>query len=96
MYCCPMPINRWDHKLQLGDVFHNEDMTFEQRRDEIVRRIKAAKFYDEDDHLLVDIVESLECSGSDMGEFDYFWNEFYDYCDDRRIWVETIRTRANA
>lgn len=29
---------RWDHKLHLEDVFHNDDLTFEQRRDEIVRR----------------------------------------------------------
>jgi hypothetical protein len=30
----------WDQKLRLADVFHNDAMTFEQRRDAIVQRIR--------------------------------------------------------
>lgn len=91
-----MPINRWDHRLQLGDVFHNEDMPFEQRRDEIVRRIKAARFYRTDDRSLSldDIVDEL-ADAEDYDEFDDAWDSFYDYADVHRIWVETISLPAS-
>lgn len=80
----------WDNKLRLGDVFHSEVLTFEQRRDAIVARIRKARWYDEDDMTLTEIVENLSCA-EDTDEFDGWWSEFYDWCDaGKRVWVETV------
>lgn len=83
-------MNRWKHKLQLGDIFHNEDMPFEQRRDEIVRRIKASPWWDEDDYRLHAAVDLISESDS-VGEFDGYWDEFYDWADDESVWIETFK-----
>lgn len=79
----------WLHKLRLADVFHNEAYTREQRRDEIVRRIRAARFYDEEACELVEIVDEL--AETDTAEYmDQVWDAFYDWADDHRVWVETF------
>jgi len=90
-------MNRWIHTLFLGDVFHDESRTFEQRRDEIVRRIKASRWYDEDDWRAEQIVEDL-AETVDADDFDGPWSDFYDWADASRVWVETIRStpRVNA
>lgn len=90
-----MPINRWDHRLNLADVFHNDDLTFEAKRDEIVHRIKAARFYRDDDWTLWSVVDEL-ADTTDTDDFDNVWDAFYDWADAHRVWVETFRSRANA
>jgi hypothetical protein len=81
----------WRHTLELADIFHDDDLSFEQRRDEIVRRIKAAPFYDSGrcDFDLVDLVDQLE-HAEEIEHFDDYWSDFYDYCDVNRIWVATV------
>jgi hypothetical protein len=80
----------WDHELRLGDVFHNEEMTFEDRRDAIVARIRKARWYDEDDIALWEAVDGL-ANAEDTDEFDAWWDAFYDWCDaGKRVWVETF------
>jgi hypothetical protein len=92
-----MPVNRWNHRLHLGDIFHNDDLTFEAKRDEIVRRIKAARWYREGGYTIESIVEEL-AAAEDAAAFDDAWGLFYDWCDGERVWVETIRAtpRVNA
>jgi hypothetical protein len=84
----------WAETLRLGDVFHNDDMPFIERRDAIVARIKATRWYKGADPLefdgLVDIVENLATEGA-VEDFDYWWDELYDLADRDRIWIETIR-----
>ena len=51
------------HKINLADVFHNDDLTFEQRRDAIVRRIRATtwfKNYDRDHDRFNDLPQFVE------------------------------------
>jgi hypothetical protein len=90
-----VPINVWQHKLQLGDVFHNDALTIAQKRDEIVHRIKVSNFYDEDhDGELVDIIDEL--SGIEtVDEFDWVWDRFYDWADFNRVWVETFSSAVS-
>lgn len=79
----------WLHTLRLADVFHNDDMTREQRRDAIVERIRSAPFYDEDDFELVGTVDEL--AETDTAEYmDQVWDAFYDWADINRVWVETF------
>lgn len=81
----------WDRKINLADVFHNDAMTFEQKRDAIVRRIRASawfKQYDEVDDL-PQFVEELADTQSGK-EFDGPWSEIYDIADYDRVWIATF------
>jgi hypothetical protein len=79
----------WKWTLDLEDVFHNEEMTYEQRRDEIVRRIKAGAWYVEDDFDLVDLTDQLEFA-EEQDHFNDYWNDFYNWADDARLWIKTF------
>ena len=80
----------WDRKLRLADVFHNDDLTFEQKRDAIVARIRATRWfkgYGEYDDL-PQFVEELADTQSPR-EFDGPWSCIYDIADYDRVWIET-------
>jgi hypothetical protein len=74
----------WRHTLKLADIFHDDATPFEQKRDEIVRRIKAAEFYSPDNFKPSDVMEGLE-QAEDIDDFDDAWADFYDYADRERI-----------
>lgn len=82
-----MPV--WNHTLQIADIFHDDDMPLKEKRDEIVKRIKDAPFFDESDADLIEVVEELAEVDSIM-YFDAVWDAFYDWCDDNRVWVATF------
>lgn len=79
----------WHETLNLRDVFHNDDMEFEVKRDEIVKRITSLRLFDEDDLEVLQIVEALG-DAEDEDEFDEYWNDFYDWADGVRVWVATF------
>ena len=80
----------WDRKIQLGDVFHNEGMTFEQRRDAIATRLRGSKWYEGSDEyaeirtLVDDLTDAL-----DADQFDAVWDAIYDEADYDRVWIGT-------
>ena len=80
----------WDRKLRLKDVFRNEALTFEQRRDAIAARIRSNPWFADRDMFddLVLLVEDLE-TAEDTGEFDEVWDAIYDIADCDRVWIET-------
>lgn len=83
----------WDGTLRLGDVFRNEAMTFEERRDAIVARIRATEWfkrYDEFDDLPQAVEELSEVTST--GDFDGVWDAIYDIADADRVWIETRRS----
>lgn len=82
---------RWAHTLNLSDIFHSDAYTYHQRRDIIVRRIRAAGWF-----------KSAAADGEDIGylvddlatsvtpaDFDTVWDDIYDWCDEQRVWVNT-------
>jgi hypothetical protein len=80
----------WDGTLRLADVFHNGGLTFEQKRDAIVRRIRGTawfKGYDESDDL-PQFVEEL-AGAEDNASFNEVWSGIYDIADADRVWIET-------
>lgn len=84
----------WDRKVKLGAVFHNEELTFEERRDAIVKIIRDSpwfKDYDEGDEL-PQYVEEL-ADAADADEFDSTWDAVYDIADADRVWIETVLAR---
>ncbi len=81
----------WAHKINLADVFHNDDLTFEQKRDAIVRRIRASRWfkdYDEHDDL-PQFVEEL-ADAEDKHAFNSPWDCIYDIADADRVWIATF------
>jgi len=81
----------WAHKINLRDVFHNDDLTFEQKRDAIVARIRATtwfKQYDEFDDL-PQFVEEL-ADAEDKYAFNDVLGEIYDIADADRVWIATV------
>lgn len=80
----------WDRKIRLADVFRNEAMTFEERRDAIVARLRASmwfKGYDEYDELPQLVEELSEVPDADA--FDCVWDCIYDVADTDRVWIGT-------
>jgi hypothetical protein len=81
----------WKATINLRHVFHNEAMTFEQRRDAIVRCIRSsswAKGYAPDSAFHGFVDELADAKSSE--EFDAPWGELYDYADADRVWIATF------
>jgi hypothetical protein len=80
----------WEHVLKLADVFHNDHLTFEQKRDTIVARIRASAWYKGYDPTgeLPEAVEDL-ADAEDVPAFDDVWDALYDLADADRVWIET-------
>lgn len=81
----------WGDTIDLADIFHNEDMPFEEKRDEIVKRIKDSKWLSYTDwyYELLDVVKELEVSPT-IEDFDFHWQTVYDYADIDRVWIDTF------
>jgi hypothetical protein len=80
----------WDRKIRLADVWRNEAMTFEQRRDAIVARLRASawfKGYDEYDELPQSVEEMADAETK--AAFNDVMDEIYDIADADRVWIET-------
>jgi hypothetical protein len=76
---------RWRHTLQLADVWRDENREFTERRDEIVKRIKALPMFEADNHLQM-LADDLQ-DAVEPWEFDDAWDYFYDWADDNDVWV---------
>lgn len=80
----------WAHTIDLRDVFHNADMSLEQRRDAIVARLRAHRWlkgrnvFDQ----LVEAVQNLAYA-DDAEEFNGWWDEICDLANIDRVWLAT-------
>ncbi|TVZ01248.1 hypothetical protein EAS64_33760 [Trebonia kvetii] len=93
----------WLYTIDLADIFH-ADIPFEERRDEIVKRIRESEWYRDaemeasekldravnaDDFLLGVTITDLE-DASDEEDFDWTWDEVYDMANADRAWINTL------
>lgn len=84
----------WKHRVDVSDVFHDEDLTFEDRRDIIVARFRESEAIQDltDDNgpelaLLVDELAEVDT----FSYFDMVWHAIYDLADNRKwLWISTI------
>lgn len=77
----------WAHHLDVSDVFHNDTLTFEQRRDRIVARLRASVWH-RDSETVQELTDEL--ADSENGdEFDGPWDGLYDEADYNRVWIRT-------
>lgn len=80
---------KWKMTISLRDVFHNEEMTFRQRRDAIVARLFKSPWLEDADDDLQSAVEELADSTC-PADFDIVWAAIYDMADHDRVWIETF------
>lgn len=78
----------WKHTFDLRDIWKNDDLTFEQRRDAITSRMREQPWFprfEADTGLVADLADA-----QDVDDWDYWWDEFYDWADNgKRVWVRT-------
>ena len=79
----------WVERIDLADVFHDEDLTFEQKRDAIVARIKASEWYRWSGFELHLMISSLS-STTTPEDFDVVWDAVYEKADVDRVWIATF------
>lgn len=80
----------WDYTIDLSSVFHSDDMSFEQKRDAIVRILRASRWIKDLDEFdnAVQAVNEL-ANAEDTEEFDSWFDELYDCADVDRAWIKT-------
>lgn len=78
----------WTYSINLRDVFYNDDYVFEDKRDAIVNRLRASRWYRDagEGSVLHCIVRDLADS-YDTRSFDAVWNDLYDEADADRCWI---------
>jgi hypothetical protein len=78
----------WAHQIDVSDIFHNEALTFEQRRDRIVARLQASAWC-RNSEAVQELTDEL--ADSENGdEFDGPWDDLYDEADYDRVWIKTV------
>jgi hypothetical protein len=59
-------------------------MTFEEKRDAIIGRIRESGWQSEDlDNALGELAEA-----EDAADFDEVWDLIYDLADEERVWID--------
>lgn len=83
-----VPVPTWTYTINIADVWKNPEMTFEERRDAIVRRLRASRWLrDRGEYSDIhDAVEELADVGS-AAKFDEVWSYIYDEADADRAWI---------
>ena len=83
--------SRWKHKVDVSDIFHNDDLTLSEKAHAIAARL--ARFTGDDDTMLDEMLEELCDAGheGDVRWFDDVWSGIYDWADDERVWIDTFR-----
>lgn len=84
----------WKHKLNISDVFRNNEVDLAHKTEIIVGRIKKSSWYEEANYNgeLENLLEELTDAGKEdnVEWWDSVWNGFYDIADDEKIWVGTL------
>lgn len=81
----------WKHKVYLGDMFHDDDLSLSEKAQTIATRL--ARFAgDDDDAMLDELLEELCDAGheGDVQWFDNVWSGIYDWADEERVWIDTF------
>ncbi len=78
----------WDRHLNLANVWKNPDLTFEERRDAIVGRIRRSGWPDRNNTVAELLDELGDAATAD--EFDGPWDLIYDEADRDRVWIATF------
>lgn len=86
----------WDEVVRLGDVWRDEDLSFEERRDAIVARLRTTRWFAQSDPDEFDGVHEIIAyhlaEAEDADEFNGWWDDLYDHADlgEHRVFIDTI------
>lgn len=90
----------WSYTVELGDIWKAPGTTLEQRRDEIVRRLRASQWYKDAENYagpyspLRGYVDEL-AKASDAAKFDAAWSAIYDEADADSAWLNITKPVVN-
>lgn len=78
----------WAYTIRLGNLFHDDALSFEEKRDGFVRIIKASSWYKSFDELgeLYDLIDEI-AHAEDVEHFDAVLRAVYDEADYDRAWI---------
>ena len=80
----------WAFTVRFAPIFHDESLTFEERRDQLVGILRRSTWFKilGESGRLADIADGL-ADADDVEEFDGWWDELYDEADYDRAWIVT-------
>jgi hypothetical protein len=92
---------KWIYKIDLSsefEGFNEEHLDFEEFKEAVTPKLKDAmddmisQGLLEDENDIMTFEDSIEYlrDAEDEEDWDYNWQGFYDFCDDLKIWVETM------
>ena len=75
----------WKHSVEAGGIVADDTLSFEEKRDRIVERLKAVN---ESDPEYLELVMDLG-NAFDVEEFDLLLEDLFDWGDeDNRLWLQ--------
>lgn len=83
-------MRNWKMRVDVAEFLQDESLSFEERRDGIVKALDDLVLLDVepvDQVRFEDAVDGLRYS-EDKDEFDQHWDDLYDWADDNALWVE--------
>jgi hypothetical protein len=82
----------WDYRIDLRPVFRSEELTFEQRRDAIVDRLRTSSWVRDREDAGADLSTLVDelAEAADTDAFDRLWDDLYDEADADRAWIATF------
>lgn len=82
----------WKHKVDVGKIFQDDELTFHEKRDKVVEVLRASSAIKDGEpgEELAELVEELS-ETEDIDEFDWVWGAIYDLADHRKwLWINTF------
>jgi hypothetical protein len=79
----------WHYKIRVRETWRDENLTFAERRDTIVARLRASRWFRESSNGfdLSLIADELEAAGN-ARTFELIWEDLYGHADHDRAWLE--------
>ena len=78
----------WAESIDVADVFHNKDLSFEQIRDFVVERFRKSNWVQVNERVQ-ELLELL-AESEDEDAFNSIFDELYDIADIDRVWIKTL------
>jgi hypothetical protein len=80
---------RWHEHIDLHEPLNNDALPFPERRDTIVARIRASRWFARDNGDLAILLEDLAGAADEDG-FNEVWSGIYDLADSDRVWLNAF------
>jgi len=85
---------KWNHKFNIKDDWQkavNREVSVADFSKLLANKISKSPFYNEEDIEIADIVlEFTHMGESNWDDFDVVWDQFYDWADTNRVWIQTF------